>query len=146
MKSFRFRLQRVLELRESEAKTEEAALEQLWVRKAQMEAERDGLAQSLERMTGSVTRQQFVNPSELVMLDRYKDHVKSELKKWVQKLAAHERDIERQNARVIAARGRVKLLEKLRDKSHEEWQREVDRELDELTADFAAAQWLRLRT
>lgn len=145
MKSYRFRLQRVLELRESEAKTEEAALEQLWARKAQMEAERDGLAQSLERMGGSVTRQQYVNPSELVILDRYKQYVQGELKKWAQKLAAHQREIEQQNTRVIMARGRVKLLEKLREKGREQWRHEADRELEELAADFTAAQWLRGR-
>jgi flagellar export protein FliJ len=143
VKSFRFRLQRVLELRESEVKTEEAALEQLWSRRAQMEAERNALAQSLERMSGAARTQQFLQPSELVMLDRYKEYVTSELQKWAQKLAAQDVRIEMQKVRVVAARGRVKLLEKLRDKSREQWQHEADRELEELAADFSAAQWLR---
>ena len=145
MKSFRFRLQRVLELRESEVKTEEAALEQLWSRRVQMEAERDTLVQSLERMTGAARMQQYVQPFELVMLDRYKDYVKLEVQKWTQKLAAHDLEIEKQKARVVTTRGRVKLLEKLRDKSREHWQHEVDRELEELASDFSASQWLRGR-
>jgi flagellar export protein FliJ len=145
MKAFRFRLQRVLELRETEAKTEEAALEHLFAKRAQMEAERDALAASLDRMSGAVQSERYLHPSQLVALDRYKDHVKRETQVWAAKLSAHAVEIEKQKARVIAARGRVKLMEKLREKRHGEWETERDRELDELTSDFSASQWLRSR-
>jgi flagellar export protein FliJ len=143
MKAFRFRLQRVLELRESEVKTEEAQLERLYARQAQMEAERDELTASLERMSGAMRGERYLHPSELVALDRYKDHVKRELKAFEVKLAAHAADVEKQRVRVMAARSRVKLLEKLREKRHDEWEIEHDKELEELASDFAAAQWLR---
>jgi flagellar export protein FliJ len=145
MKSFRFRLQRALELRESEARKEEAELERLWTVRRGMEAERDALAAGFERMNTVVRAKPFLHPSELVALDRYKDRYQREQKQGNDKLAAQDAAIEGQKRRVIAARGRVKLLEKLRQKRQEEWQAESDRELEEVAADFSAAQWLRER-
>lgn len=143
MKAFHFRLQRILQLRESEVKTEEARLEHLYAERARMESERDALNNSVERMSLAVRGQQFLHPSDLVSLDQYKAHVKRELVRFAEKLAAHETEIEKQKARVTAARSRVKLLEKLREKRHGEWEAARDRELEELASDFSAAQWLR---
>lgn len=145
MKAYRFRLQRVLDLRKSELTLEEHVLEQLWFHRATMQSERDALAASLERMRTTLQKQQFLHPSDLVVLDRYKNFVERELQKWAQKLAAHDAEIEKQKACVVAARGRVKLLEKLRERSHGTWQHEANRELEELASDFAATQWLRER-
>jgi flagellar biosynthesis chaperone FliJ len=146
MKAFRFRLQRVLELRESELKTEEAALEHLWYQRSRMVAERDALVASSECATAEICTQRYLHPSDLVMMDRYKETVKRELLRYAEKLKAHDVSIDKQKARVVAARGRVKLLEKLRDKSQQEWQQAADHELEELAADFSAAQWLRSHT
>lgn len=143
MKAFRFRLQRVLELRESEVKTEETQLERLRTRRAQMEAERLSLVNSLERATVSVRGQQFLHMFDLAALDRYKERVKRELQEWDTRLTRQDAEIDKQMGRVVAARGRVKLMEKLRERRHVEWQSEADREMEELTSDFAAAQWLR---
>lgn len=145
MKAFQFRLQRVLQLRESEAKTEEAALEKLYAERTRLEQERDALTESLVRMSGATQGQQFLHPSQLVALDRFKDHVKREMTVFAQKLEAHQGKIDKQKARVVEARGRVKLMEKLREKRREEWQAASDRELDEVASDFSAAQWLRSR-
>jgi flagellar export protein FliJ len=143
MKPFRFRLQRVLGLRETELKTEEAALERLVSQRSQMIAERDALVASFERATTGIRGQRYVSPSELAMVDRYKESLKREVKRWAEKIKAQDAEIDKQKARVVAARGRVKLLEKLREKSQGEWQHSADRELEELAADFSAAQWLR---
>lgn len=145
MKSFRFRLQRVLDLRESEAQREEAELERLRTERSHMEAQRNALAASFEWMNTAVRTQQFLHPSDLVMLDRYKQRYQREQNEWNKKLAAQDSAIEKQKACVVTARGRVQLLEKLREKRRGEWQAESDREMEELTADFSAAQWLRER-
>lgn len=145
MKPFRFRLQQVLAMREAEAQKEEAALEGLYAQRKQMEEERDALAGGLQRMSGALRSEQFLQPSQLVALDRYKDQVKREMQIFASKIAAHETEIEKQRVRVVTARGRVKLMEKLREKRLDQWRAEADRELDELTADFSAAQWMRKR-
>jgi flagellar export protein FliJ len=145
MKAFRFRLQRVLELRESEVKTEETELERLLAQRVRMEAERQAQLDSFLRETVLVRAKQILHPSELVMLDRYKQRVDREQQEWIAKLTTHDAAIDKQKARVIAARGRVKLMEKLREKRLAEWQADSGRELDELASDFSAAQWLRAR-
>jgi hypothetical protein len=145
MKSFRFRLQRVLQLRESEAHKEEAELERLWTIRRDMEAQRDLLISAFERMNVVLRTKPFLHPFELVTLDLYRKRYQREQKEWTEKIAAQDAAIEAQKRRVIVARGRVKLLEKLRQKRYEEWQAESDRELNELTADFSASQWLRER-
>src|SRR5437868_6350570 len=131
MKAFRFRLQRVLELRESELKAEESALERMQRERLRMQTERGELVASSERATAALRAKQFVHPSELVIADAYRETVKRELQRWTEKLAAQDREIEKQRMRVVTFRGRVKLLEKLRDRAREEWQRGVDRELEE---------------
>lgn len=145
MKSFQFRLQRVLQLRESEVKKEEAELERLYNERVKLEQERDALAESVNRMSGAAYGQQFLHPSQLMSLDRYKQHVKKELVAFASKLTKQQAEVDKQQHKVVEARGRVKLLEKLREKQQEQWEAERDRELDELVADFSTAQWLRQR-
>lgn len=143
MKAFRFNLERVLALRETEAKAEEAKLQQLYADRARMEAERDTLIASFEGSAAAIQTQSVVNPSELTMLGAYKLRVEQEKKQLTAKLIAHEQLIAKQQKRVVEARARVRLMEKLREKRKAEWQAAADRELEELAADFSAAQWLR---
>ena len=143
MKAFHFRLARVLHLREGQLKTEESKLEQLIAQRARMEAARDALEASLQRERVSVKSQQFVHAADLAALQLYEVRVQRERKQWAARLAAHNESVEKQKARVIEARGRVRLLEKLREKRQGEWRVENDRALEELAADFSTAQWLR---
>jgi flagellar export protein FliJ len=145
MKAFQFNLARVLQLRESEAKSEESKLEQMSAIRARMEAERDALIASFERAAQAVKSQQAVHPSELIALDMYKTHVEREKAQWASRIVTQSDAIEKQRARVIQARARVRLLEKLRERRKAEWQVAADREMQELAADFSAAQWRRER-
>jgi flagellar export protein FliJ len=145
MNAFRFHLARVLELRESEAKAEESKLEQMYAIRARMEAERDTLIASFERMATDIRSQRQLHASELMALDGYKTRVEREKAQWAAKLREQDAIIEKQRARVVEARGRVRLMEKLREKRGAEWQAAADREMEELAADFSAAQWLRQR-
>jgi len=144
MKAFKFRLERALQLRERQLAAEEAALEDLLNRRGQMLGEMKALDVSLQQARTSIQQQQFVRPAELVALERYNGRVDRERKEWAVKLAAHDGIIEKQKVKVVEARGRVRLLEKLREKRQVEWRAEGDRELEELAADFSAAQWLRV--
>lgn len=145
MRAFRFRLDRVLKLREAELNTEQAKVEALWAEHARMQRERDALEASLQQEVTAVRSKQFLHPSELVSLERYNGQVQRERKQWDARLAEHMKAIEEQKLRVVEAKMRVRMLEKLREKRQSEWQVEADRELDEVTSDFSAAQWVRLR-
>jgi flagellar protein FliJ len=144
VKAFKFRLDRALQLRESELDTEEAALEGLLKRREHMLAEMKALDDSLLQARAAIRSQQFVRPAELVSLDRYDARVERERTEWQSRIAAHNKIVEKQEANVLQARGRVRLLEKLREKRKIEWQAEGAKEMEELAADFSAAQWLRL--
>ena len=145
MKAFKFSLDRALQLRERELKTEESALEHLLNQRVRMMDEMKALDVSLQQARVSIQSQQFVRPAELVSLDRYNGRVARERKEWQSKIASHDAVVEKQRAKVVVARGGVRLLEKLREKRKLEWQAEGDKEMEELATDFSAAQWLRLR-
>jgi flagellar export protein FliJ len=145
MKAFRFRLARVLELRESEVRAEESKLEQMCAMRARMEAERDALIVGFQRTATEVKSRPALHASELMALDAYKVRVEREKTQWATKLREQDTAIEKQRARVVEARSRVRLIEKLRERRKAEWQAGVDREMEELAADFSAAQWLRVR-
>jgi flagellar export protein FliJ len=145
MKAFRFQLERVLDLRESEAKSEESKLEQMYAMRARMEAERDALIAGFERTATAIKSQQALHPSELIALDVYKACVDRQKAQWAAKLREQDVAIEKQRARAVEARARLRLMEKLREKRRAEWQAGVDREMEDLAADFSAAQWLRER-
>ena len=145
MKAFRFHLARVLDLRESEAKAEESKLEQMYAIRARMEAERDTLIAGFERTATDIRSQRELHAPELMALDAYKTRVERETTQWATKLREQDAAIEKQRARVVEARARVRLMEKLRERRKAEWQAAADREMEELAADFSAAQWLRER-
>lgn len=132
-------------MRESEARAEESKLEQMYAVRARMEAERDALVAGLARVATHIKAQPALHASELIALDAYKLLVQREATQWAAKLREQDTAIEKQRARVVEARSRVRLMEKLREKRRAEWQAGVDRELEELAADFSAAQWLRER-
>ena len=52
--------------------------------------------------------------------------------------------IEVQNRCVAQARRGVELVERLKERKYENWKTEADREIDELAAESAIAQWRRL--
>jgi flagellar export protein FliJ len=145
MKVFQFRLKRVLELREMQLKREEAKLEQLWARRRQMEADMEALEKSFDQARSETRKQAMLRSSDLIALELYHARVVRERKQWEAKIAAHDGAVEQQKAAVLEARSRVRLLEKLREKRQAEWRIGQDKELEELAADFAAAQWVRER-
>ena len=141
MKAFQFRLKRVLELREMQLRTEEAKLDQLYAARRRMEAEMQLMEESLKKARTELSRQATLRSADLLALEFYDRHVVSERKHWEARLVAHDRIIEQQQAAVVEARRQVRLLEKLRERRQAEWQAGQDKELEELAAEFAAAQW-----
>jgi flagellar FliJ protein len=145
VKAFRFRLERVLDLRENQLKAEESKLEQLWARRKELENEIHSMDMSIEQARSSTTSRQFVQPSDLIALELFARRTDREREQAQARLRAHDEIVEKQKQAVVEARGRVRLLERLREKRQTEWQTAADKELEELAADFAGAQWLRLQ-
>lgn len=143
MRSFHFRLQRVLRLRETEAKSEEAKLEQARQVLHGYESALQALLRSADSSQRCAKEAKFVQSFALAALDRYEGQVKREQEQWRSRIAAQESAIAGQRQLVVAARRKVELLKKLRDAQAAEWQAEANRELEQTIADFSAAEWSR---
>jgi flagellar export protein FliJ len=143
MKAFHFRLQRVLELRETLLKTEESRLEQLWARRAEMQRQLEALDATLQQARSLVRDRQLVASADLVALELFNKRVDRERKEGLARLSAHDGAIERQRQAVVEARRNVRLLEQLREKRKVSWVAESNQELEALAAEFSTAQWLR---
>ncbi len=145
MTAFRFRLQRVLQLRESQLKTEEFKLEQLLQLRAQMQAAIDAAVWAVEKERQSIESETYSTSAQWLAFESFRKRAERERQQALQKLTAHDEAIEKQRAAVVEAKRAVLLLEKLQEKRRADWQIDADKEMEELTADFSAAQWLRAK-
>jgi flagellar export protein FliJ len=143
MTAFKFRLERVLQLKTSQARTEEFKLEALLRQRAQIQAEMDAADSSLLQARKSIESATFSTSAELLAFEHYKVRAEKERQEALRKLAVHDEAVEKQRSAVVAARSGVLLLEKLREKRRADWQAEADKEIEAMAADFSAAQWLR---
>lgn len=143
MITFRFRLQRVLHLKETQLKTEEFKLESLLQRRAQMQAEIEATERLVHSERHSIESATYSNSTQLLAFEHFKRRAEKDRQEALRKLAAHDEIVEKQRAVIVEARRGVLLLEKLREKRHADWQAEADKEMESLAADFSAAQWLR---
>ena len=143
MKSFKFPLEKVLELRrtqlgleEAKHKREVAAVAAIDKRRAEVEAA--GVKAEIE-----VRLWNPIQSSDLVALGNYRLKVKAE----ESALAKHRFDaaqkLAAQQKLMLEARRRCKLLERLRERRLEEWTAERDKEIDEIAAESFLSRWSR---
>ena len=143
MTLFKFRLDRVLQLKNSQLRTEEFKLEALLQTRARMQAEMEAAELSIQRERQSIESATYSNSAQLLAFEQFKKRAEKEHQEALQKLATHDQSIEKQRTLIVEARRGVLLLEKLREKRRADWQVEADKETESLAADFSAAQWLR---
>ncbi|MEO8368121.1 MAG: hypothetical protein ABI806_02825 [Candidatus Solibacter sp.] len=143
MKSFRFPLEKALELRRTQLEMEEAkhkrhiaAVAAIDRRKAEVEA--SGVQAEVE-----VRRWNPIQSGDLAALGFYRLKVKSE----EAALARHRLDatqkLAEQQKLMLEARRRCRLLERLKERRLAEWTAERDKELDEIAAESFLARWSR---
>lgn len=143
MTAFKFRLERVLHLKNSQLRTEEFKLETLMHRRTQMQAEMEAAEQTLLRERQSIESSAYLNSAQLLGFESFKRGAEKERQESLRKLAAHDQIVEKQRALIVEKRRGILLLEKLREKRLAEWQIEADKEMESLADDFSASQWLR---
>lgn len=143
MKAFRFRLQRVLDLRNLQLKTEETKLEQLIRQCEEKQAQWKMRQASLNEAYSANRSSSYLHSSELVALGHFSRRIERECRQLTAGIEADAKLVAQQRAAVVQARSRVRLLEKLKEQRRTEWQAESERELETLAGEFSAAQWLR---
>lgn len=144
MKSFRFRLEHVLSWRGTQLSLAEARVEFLT---GSLRATDEAIVAVVAgRASAQVTLgpAAMVSGADLGVLEASRVWAIREEKRLTARITELQQSLEVQNRCVVEARRGVKLVERLKERKYEGWKAEADREIDELAAESAIAQWRRL--
>ncbi len=149
MKRFDFPLERVRRWRQTEMDLEQAALEALFAERHRLEQAardlEDRVRAAREALWQSATPGATVNPRRLVELDEYRSYVRREqnrLRRLGQQLHVQ---IVQQQAKLMEARRRHRLLDRLRERALAEWEAGYQKELEETASELYLAKQARER-
>lgn len=143
MKRFHFSLERVRQWRHVKLETEEAKLEQLIADKQALLRHGEVLMERLLEAENAVWAGESADALQLRALDDFRQYIASENGKLQRKIAESEQLIQTQRERVVEERRSARLLDRLRDRRHTEWEKDFDRELEALAAESYLARWVR---
>lgn len=141
MNAFRFRLDRVLEWRRKQLDAEE---EKVRLRAAAVDAvdrERAELEAASISAEIEVRRRDGVTGADLAALDHFRRHARAEEHRLESRRAECARELAAQQAAMLEARRRCRLLERLKERRWSEWKAASDRELDQAAAESYLARW-----
>jgi flagellar export protein FliJ len=139
VKRFRFPLDRVRLWRAEQATLEELKLQGLLGQLAALADERARTANERAASEREVMGQDSIEARDLQALDAFQRHARTKIGRIEQRQRTLAGEIERQRARLIEARQRAELLERLKKKKHEEWQTLAAREEETLAGELYLA-------
>lgn len=137
MKRFNFPLERVLKFRRTQADIEKAKLAAIEGELKKIRAEIESLAQSFADEVKSVA----ATPTARAELGRYRMVVEHQTLKLTEKLHAKQAELEQQRLLYTRANQAAEVLEKVKTKQKQGWERELQKELDDLAMDSFLARW-----
>jgi flagellar export protein FliJ len=143
MKAFRFPLQRVLEYRELQMRTEEEKLSTIQNQLAEVLHRENALTAAQLNAEMNLLGRPVVDASEFRALSAFQLRVRSEK---VSLLAARknlEIQIAEQRKRLLKARKDCKVLENLKEKRKKAWTYLSDREIENTAAESYISNWAR---
>jgi hypothetical protein len=141
MKAFHFRLDRVLEWRRKHLDAEEEKARQRAAALDAVERERAELEAASISAEVEVRRRDGVTGADLAALDEFRRRARDDGRRLESRRAACVRELAAQQAAMLEARRRCRLLERLKERRWSEWKAESDRELDEAAAESYLARW-----
>jgi len=141
MNAFHFPLQKALDLRQTQLTLEESRYRQQLaelgaIDRSRAEAEASGLRAEIE-----IRQSSSVRGSDLTALDRFRLRVKNDQARIAAQRETAVRELAVRQDRMLLARRRSKLLERLRERRLQEWQADRDRELEKIANESYLAQW-----
>jgi flagellar export protein FliJ len=143
MKAFRFPLQRVLEYRELQMRTEEEKLSTIQNQLAEVLHRENALTAAQLNAEMNLLGRALVEASEFRALSAFQLRIRSEK---VLLLAARnnlETQIAEQRKRLLKVRKDCKILENLKDRRKEAWTYLSDREIENTAAESYISNWAR---
>ena len=143
MKSFHFPLQRVLDWRSLQLRTEEEKLAGLQQKLASLIHREKALSVTQSRSESSVLGMPSIQGSELRALAGFQVRIKSERAALATSRAQCNAQIVEQRKRLLKARKDYRVLEQLKEKRHRTWTYQGDREVEDTAAESYISNWLR---
>lgn len=143
MKSFRFPLQRVLDWRSLQLRTEEEKLAGLQQKLASLIQREKALTVAQLKSESAVLGSPSIEGSDLRALAGFQVRIKSERAMLKANRTQCEMQVAEQRKRLLKARKDCRVLEQLKEKQHKEWWYLGQREVEETAADSYISNWLR---
>ena len=143
MKSFEFQLQKALEWRQAQLELEEVKFKQHLAEVASLDSARAALRAAGSHAEVQVRGWQPVAGRDVTALGGYRLRVQEQEQEIAGRRAQRQTALEKQQAAMLEARRRCRLLERLKERRQNEWQKAGNRELEELAAESFLAAWVR---
>jgi flagellar export protein FliJ len=143
MKSFRFPLQRVLDWRNLQLRTEEERLAGFQQKLAALIHQQNALDVAQAKCEAALLGMTTIPGSELRALTGFKARVAGERETLRSNRAQCEAQIAEQRTRILKARKDCRVLEKLKEERLKDWKYLGDREVEETAAESYISNWLR---
>jgi hypothetical protein len=143
MTAFRFPLKRVLDWRRTQLEIEEARYRQQAAALAAIDGERAELEAEGIRAEVQVRAWDPVSGRDLEALSAFRARVKTLEARLLQRRMECARKLAEQQAVMLEARRRCRLLERLEERRLAEWRTARDKELEELASESFLAKWSR---
>jgi flagellar export protein FliJ len=143
MKTFRFPLQKALELRDMQLGLEEAKFQKAAATVAAADREREALLAIRADAEAEVRGAPTVAGEDLASLSAFQRHAEMQEKRILAHRAQCVTAMEAQRAVMLEARRALRLLERLKDKRKAEWNLEAAKEIEEMASESYLAQWSR---
>lgn len=143
MKRFRFQLEVALKWRLQRVAAEQARLDQLRASLAQIDLLLRNTNEEWNDAQRSTLNQLNISAEELAALSGFRravDHRRLKLDRDRQKTIE---DLARQQKVLVEETRQCRLLEKLKDRKHQEWVREADKQLEADATEIYLSQWKR---
>ena len=143
MKSFHFSLQRVLEWRSLQVRTEEEKLATIQNKLAQVVERENALVAAQLSAEMHLLGQQSAEGSEFRALAAFQLRIRSERVALSESRQKFEEQVAEQRKRLLKARRDAKVLENLKDRRKVAWTYLSDRELENTAFESYISSWVR---
>jgi flagellar export protein FliJ len=135
MARFRYQLERILDARKLQAEREEALYEQKLAAVRQQQRQAQAFAESAERNEYAPSPAADVEAPPYERVSDWRFTVRRDLQRMQEAVQQLQAEAEQQRMKLVEARRAVRLLEKLREQRHAEWEKEEERKVTEIAAD-----------
>jgi hypothetical protein len=145
MKSFRFPLEKALELRRTQLDIEDARYKQQIAALAGLDRQRAEIEASGIRAEVEVREWNPIAAGDLAALGNFRLFVKARESDIARQRVEATKAMAEQQKVMLEARRRYRLLEQLKERRLAEWTTERDHEIEEIAAESYLARWSRNR-